>query len=114
MVPSIAIITCDVPVGPRSDLMFAYVIWDSLGVRSQPIVLLPALNQSANQRVRSLPANPMIICYARSSLRKLKEKRYCRERKEIAATKELKRLEDKARMPKASLLLEPVARTVNA
>jgi hypothetical protein len=52
-------------------VMFAYVICNSLGVLSQPIVLLLAPNQSANQRVRFPPANPTIICYARSSLRKL-------------------------------------------
>ena len=42
----------------------------------------------------------------------LKEKRYCYKRKEIAATKELKRLEDKVRMLK-DLPLKSIAYTAN-
>jgi hypothetical protein len=43
----------------------------------------------------------------------LKEKQYSCKRKEIATTKELERLEDKARMLKELPLLIPVTRIVN-
>jgi len=43
----------------------------------------------------------------------LKEKRYCCKRKEIAATEELKRLEDAARMLKNPLLIKLITRIAN-
>jgi len=43
----------------------------------------------------------------------LKEKRYCRKRKKITATKELKRLKDATKMLKDPLLIKPVTRTAN-
>jgi hypothetical protein len=49
----------------------------------------------------------------RLELELLKEKRYNREREEIAANEELERLEDEAGMPKDVPLPEPVARTAN-
>jgi hypothetical protein len=49
----------------------------------------------------------------RLKLELLKEKRYHREREEIAANKELEQLEDKAGMLKDVPLLELVARTAN-
>jgi hypothetical protein len=45
---------------------------------------------------------------------KLKAKKKKRELKEITTTKELKRLEDKARMLKDFLTLKPVMRTANS
>jgi len=49
----------------------------------------------------------------RLKLKLLKEKRYSCKQEEIAITKELKRLKDKAKMLKDLLLLEPVTRTAN-
>ena len=46
-------------------------------------------------------------------LKLLREKQYSSKREEIATTKELERLEDKARMLKELPLLEPVTRTAN-
>ena len=43
----------------------------------------------------------------------LKEKRYYYKRKEIAATEELKRLEDATRMLKNPLLIKPITRIAN-
>ena len=49
----------------------------------------------------------------RLKLYKLEEKKFAREREEIAATKKLEQLEDTARMLRDSLLLELVTRTAN-
>jgi hypothetical protein len=49
----------------------------------------------------------------RLKLKLIKEKRYSRKRNKIAATEELERLEDKARLLKDVLLLEPVKRAAN-
>ena len=46
-------------------------------------------------------------------LKMLKEKRYCRKRKKITATKELKRLKDATKMLKDPLLIKPVTRIAN-
>jgi hypothetical protein len=46
-------------------------------------------------------------------LKLIKEKRYSCKRNKIAVTEELERLEDKARLLKDVLLLEPVKRAAN-